>query len=139
MDNARYNLKMYSGLLIFLGAWDVLTILPKAIGVMAIIKGATVSSPAYTLITLLFFLILLVAKLWLGINGRRYVKSGSQEPTDKLVEVSKLAGYVVIASALLIAIGLFADIAKAADLLGPAITLVVMNWYKKAARQCMWR
>ena len=31
------------------------------------------------------------------------------------------------------------DIAKAADLLAPAITLVVLNWYKKAARQCMWK
>lgn len=138
MDNARYNLKMYSGLLIFLGVWDVLSLLPKAIGVFAIFKGAA-ESPIYVLVTTLLFIVLLVAKLWLGFKGRRYVKSGSKEPTTKLIEMSKLAGYVVIASAVLIGIGLFADIAKAGDLLPPAITLVVLNWYKKAARQCMWR
>lgn len=138
MDNARYNLKMYSGLLIFLGVWDVLSLLPKAIGVFAIFKGVA-ESPIYVLVTTLLFIVLLVAKLWLGFKGRRYVKSGSKEPTTKLIEMSKLAGYVVIASAVLIGIGLFADIAKAGDLLPPAITLVVLNWYKKAARQCMWR
>ena len=136
MDNARYNLKMYSGLLLFLGIWDVLSMLPKAVGLMAVFKGVA-TSPIYVLVSTLLFVVLLVAKLWLGFNGRRYVKSGSQEPTTKLVEFSKLAGYAVIAFALLI--GIFADIAKAGDLLPPAITLVVLNWYKKAARQCMWR
>ncbi|MBQ4596255.1 MAG: hypothetical protein IJB14_04705 [Firmicutes bacterium] len=138
MDNARYNLKMYSGLLLFLGIWDVLSMLPKAVGLMAVFKGAA-TSPIYVLVSTLLFVVLLVAKLWLGFNGRRYVKSGSQEPTTKLVEFSKLAGYAVIAFALLTGIGIFADIAKAGDLLPPAITLVVLNWYKKAARQCMWR
>ncbi len=139
MDNARYNLKMYSGLLLFLGIWDVLSMLPKVIGIMALVKGATTGSPIYTVVTTLIFVVLMIAKIWLGFQGRRYVKSGSQEPTTKLVEVSKLAGYAVVAMAVLIGLGLFADIAKAADLLAPAITLVVLNWYKKAARQCMWR
>jgi len=139
MNNARYNLKMYSGLLLFLGVWDVLSLLPKVVGIMAVIKGVSTGSPIYILITTLLFVVLLVAKLWLGFNGRRYVKYDSQEPTDNLVYISKIAGYVVIAFALLTGIGIFADIAKAADLLPPAITLVVLNWYKKAARQCMWR
>lgn len=139
MNNARYNLKMYSGLLLFLGVWDVLSLLPKVVGIMAVIKGVATGSPIYILITTLLFVVLLIAKLWLGFNGRRYVKSGSEEPTTKLVEISKLAGYAVIAAAVLTGIGIFADIAKAADLLPPAITLVVLNWYKKAARQCMWR
>ncbi len=139
MNNARYNLKMYSGLMIFLGAWDVLSLLPKVISIMAVIKGVATGSPVYIFVTTLLFVILMVAKLWLGIKGFRYVKTGSEEPTDKLVYISKIAGYAVIAFALLTGIGIFADIAKAADLLPPAITLVVMNWYKKAARQCMWR
>ena len=139
MDNARYNLKMYSGLLLFLGIWDVLSMLSKVLGIIAIVKGVSTGSPMYTLVTTVLFVVLMVAKIWLGFNGRRYVKSGSQEPTTKLVEISKLSGYAVVAMAVLIGLGLFADIAKAADLLAPAITLVVLNWYKKAARQCMWR
>lgn len=138
MNNARYNLKMYSGLMIFLGVWDVLSMIPKAIGVMAVFKGASVTSPIYVLISTFLFAVLMIAKLWLGFKGFRYVKSGSEAPTTQLVEISKLAGYTVIAFALLTGIGIFADVAKAADLLPPAITLVVLNWYKKAAKQCMW-
>ncbi|MBQ3520938.1 MAG: hypothetical protein IJA50_03455, partial [Firmicutes bacterium] len=74
MDNARYNLKMYSGLLLFLGIWDVLSMLPKAFSLMAVFKGAA-ESPIYILVSTLLFVVLLVAKLWLGFNGRRYVKS----------------------------------------------------------------
>ena len=136
MDNARYNLKMYSGLLLFLGIWDIVSMLPKVVGIIAIAKGVATGSPIYTLVTTLIFVLLMVAKLWLGFNGRRFVKSGEKGTPTKLVEISKLAGYAVVAMAVLIGLGLFADIAKAADLLAPAITLVVLNWYKKAARQC---
>lgn len=139
MDNARYNLKLYSGLIIFLGIWDILSLLPKGVSLMAVFKGVATGSPVYILITTFLFVVLLAVKLWLGFKGRSYVKSGSDAPTDKLVYVSKIAGYIVIAFALLTGLGIFADIAKAGDLLPPAITLVVLNWYKKAARQCMWR
>lgn len=138
MNNARYNLKMYSGLLIFLGVWDVLSMIPKVIGIMAVFKGVSANSPIYVLISTFLFAVLMIAKLWLGFKGFRYVKTESEEPTTQLVEISKLAGYAVIAFAVLTGIGIFADIAKAADLLPPAITLVVLNWYKKAAKQCMW-
>ena len=138
MNNARYNLKMYSGLLIFLGIWDVLSMIPKVIGIMAVFNGVSENSPIYVLISTFLFVVLMIAKLWLGFKGFRYVKTESEEPTTQLVEISKLAGYAVIAFALLTGIGIFADVAKAADLLPPAITLVVLNWYKKAAKQCMW-
>ena len=136
MDNARYNLKMYSGLLLFLGLWDVVELIPRGVRIMAMINGAEMTGSSYTIISTIFFVILLVAKIWLGVNGRRYVKSGSQQPPTKLVEMSKLTGYVVMASAALVAIALFAELTKASALLPPAITLVVLNWYKKAAKQC---
>ena len=138
MDNARYNLKMYSGLLIFLGIWDALSLIPKGLSISAIAKGLVEGSMLYMAITTFLFVVLVVIKLWLGFKGRAYVKSGTKAPTTQLVEVAKLGSYAVIAAAVLTGLGIFADIAKAADLLPPAITLVVINWYRKAARQCMW-